>query len=95
MTRKHKITVKFYPPLKETLGVGSMTIAARDAGEAIEILSGRFGEKFTSEVLEADGSVKNYFILLLDGEAVDQKNPAASKFVEGSVLHVLPPVAGG
>ncbi|PKN01755.1 MAG: hypothetical protein CVU77_02105 [Elusimicrobia bacterium HGW-Elusimicrobia-1] len=95
MTQKHKITVKFYPPLKETLGVGSVTITARDAGEAIEILSGRFGKKFTSEVLEDDGSVKNYFILLLDGKAVDQKNPAASKFVEGSVLHVLPPVAGG
>ncbi|MDI6757134.1 MAG: MoaD family protein [Endomicrobiia bacterium] len=94
---KHKpsVKIKFYPPLKDILGVGEVSLSARDVSDALEILSERYGEKFSSEVLEPGGGVKNYYILLLDDKPVNQQNPAAAKFRKGDVLHIFPPVAGG
>lgn len=92
---KPSVKIKFYPPLKDILGVGEVSLRARDVSEALGALSVRYGKKFSGEVLEPDGSVKNYYILLLDGKTVNQKNPSASKFKKGNVLHIFPPVAGG
>ena len=92
---KPVITVKFYPPLKELLGVASAEISASDVADALNVLAEKYGSRFSSEVMNPDGTIKNYYILFVGGRIIDQKNPSAVKLETGDLIEIYPPVAGG
>ncbi|MFH2071139.1 MAG: MoaD/ThiS family protein [Elusimicrobiota bacterium] len=91
-----KITVRMYTILKENVGTGSVNLAVKNAGEALEKLKERFGGQFVDTLYEDDGKkIKGYFILLLNGKVVDRVNPSRHKLKNGDTLHIFPPIAGG
>ena len=91
-----KITVRMYTILKENLGTGSVNITVKDAGQALDKLKKRFGRPFVDTLYEDDGKkIKGYYILLLNSEFVDRKNPSRHKLKNGDTLHIFPPIAGG
>ncbi len=92
---KPEITVKFYPPLKDLLKTSSVIVQASDVAEVLKKLQEIFGDKFTNEVMEDAESVKNYYILFVRGEIVNQKKPSETKLKSGDILDIFPPVAGG
>jgi molybdopterin synthase sulfur carrier subunit len=90
-----KITVRLYAGLREKVGEGRMELAAKNVAEAIGLLKERFGTKFTDQLYEADGKVKDYYLLLLSGHTVYWDKIEETGVKEGDILHIFPPIAGG
>jgi len=90
-----QVEVKFYASLKEKLGKDVVSLKAENVKEAIELLKDKLGENFSRWVLEKDGSLKNYYILIVNERIVDKKNLINTKLKDKDILHIFPPIAGG
>ncbi|MBU4310448.1 MoaD family protein [bacterium] len=90
-----RITVRFYTTLKEKVGKGKVELEAKNVADALEELREQFGTKFTDQLYEPSGKIKDYYILLLSGRSVDRKEIKKTTLKEGDILHIFPPIAGG
>ena len=54
----------------------------------------KFGKGFREEIYD-NGEVKNYYIILLNGQPVDREKVALTLLQDGDTLHLFPPVSGG
>lgn len=90
-----KITVRFYTTLKEKVGKGTVELEAKNVANALEELKEQFGTKFTEQLYDPSGKIKDYYILLLSGHTVYREEIKKTKVKEGDILHIFPPIAGG
>jgi MoaD family protein len=77
------IRVRLFAALREEAGASAVEASGRTAGEVVDALSARFGERFGR--IAAVGSV------IVNGDRADRSTPVA----EGDELALLPPVSGG
>jgi MoaD family protein len=77
------VTVRLFAALRELAGASRVEAEGRTAGEVVDELSNRFGERFG--MIAAVGS------LVLNGERATRISVVA----DGDELAVLPPVSGG
>jgi MoaD family protein len=77
------IRVRLFAALREEAGASFVEASGRTAGEIVDALSDRFGERFAR--IAAAGSV------VVNGERAERSTPVA----EGDELALLPPVSGG
>lgn len=88
------ITVQVYTTLKEKLKSGKIEIEAKTVLDALKQLEKRYGSVFRNEMYDGK-KLKNYYIFLLNGLAVDHKHLSKTKLKNGDLLHIFPPIAGG
>ncbi len=90
------IKVKLFGILKEKAGKNEVLIQANDGEEIIQALSRELRDSFSEEFFKKDGSVKDYYMLLLNREiAIDQKNLKKIKLKEGDSIEIFPLIVGG
>jgi len=90
-----QITVRFYTTLREKIGKSKVSLNVPTVAQALEELKRQFGSRFTNQLYNSDGTIKNYYILLLSGRSVDRKEIKKATLKEGDILHIFPPIAGG
>ncbi len=88
------ITVQVYTTLKEKLKAGKIEVDAINVSDALKKLEKKFGAAFRNE-LYVGKKLKNYYIFLHNGRAVDHKKLSKEKLKDGDFLHIFPPIAGG
>ena len=77
------ITVRLFAVLRELAGSSEVEAAGHTAGELVDQLSERYGERFAK--IAAVGSI------VVNGDRADRATPVA----EGDQVALLPPVSGG
>lgn len=75
--------VRLFASLREVAGASEVDASGSTAGEIVDALSERYGERFAS--IAAVGSV------VVNGARVERETPVA----EGDEVALLPPVSGG
>ncbi len=90
-----RITVRFYTTLKEKVGKGKVELEDKNVADVLEDLKEQFGTKFTDQLYDPSGEMKDYYILLLSGHTVFREEIKKTKVKEGDILHIFPPIAGG
>jgi MoaD family protein len=77
------VKVRLFAALRELAGASEVEVEARTAGDVVEALSERFGERFAQ--IAAVGSV------VVNGERASRTTAVAA----GDEVALLPPVSGG
>jgi MoaD family protein len=77
------VKVRLFAALRELAGASRVEAEGRTAGEVVDALSARFGERF--------GQIAAVGSLVLNGDRATR----ASVVADGDELAVLPPVSGG
>ncbi len=77
------INVRLFAALRELAGASEVQAEGKSAGDVIDVLSSRYGERFTQ--IAAVGSV------VVNGERASRSTPVAA----GDEVALLPPVSGG
>ncbi|MGI8616621.1 MAG: MoaD/ThiS family protein [Actinomycetota bacterium] len=77
------IRVRLFAALRELAGASEVEAEGKSAGDVIDALSSRYGERFTQ--IAAVGSV------VVNGERASRSTPVAA----GDEVALLPPVSGG
>ena len=78
-----RVSVRLFAALRELAGASNVEAEGSTVGEVIDVLSARFGERFSA--IAAVGSV------VVDGERASRETPLTG----GEEVAVLPPVSGG
>jgi len=78
-----RIRVRLFAALREEAGASHLESEGATAGDVVDALGMRFGERFAT--IAGSGSI------VVNGERADR----ATALVEGDELALLPPVAGG
>lgn len=81
--RRAVVTVRLFAALRELAGRSQLEAEGRTAGEVVDVLASRFGERFAR--IASVGS------LVVNGERATR----ATVLADGDELAVLPPVSGG
>ena len=90
-----KITVKYMAQVKQAAGASSEVVELAgpcSVGECIARLAERHGEPLRRLLLEADGQVQPALLLFVGEEQVE---PETAALVDGDVVTILAPMAGG
>jgi molybdopterin synthase sulfur carrier subunit len=77
------VKVRLFAALRELAGASEVEAEADTVAEVIEVLSARYGERF-SRIVEVGSAV-------VDGERVDRE----TVMTDGQEVALLPPVSGG
>jgi MoaD family protein len=77
------VRVRLFAALRELAGASEVEAEGRSAGDVIDVLSSRYGERFTQ--IAAVGTV------VVNGERASRSTPVAA----GDEVALLPPVSGG
>jgi MoaD family protein len=77
------VKVRLFAALREIAGASEVEADGRNAGDVVDVLSSRYGERFTQ--IAAVGTV------VVNGERATRSTPVA----EGDEVALLPPVSGG
>ena len=77
------VKVRLFAALRELAGASEVEAEGRSAGDVIDVLSSRYGERFTQ--IAAVGTV------VVNGERASRSTPVAA----GDEVALLPPVSGG
>jgi MoaD family protein len=77
------VRVRLFAALREIAGASEVEAEGRSAGDVVDVLSSRYGERFSQ--IAAVGSV------VVNGERASRSTPVAA----GDEVALLPPVSGG
>lgn len=89
-----KATVKLLTTLGAKLVRHDGEFEARNVAQVLDRLAGKYGSEFREEIYDG-GEIKNFYIVLHNGEVIDREHPEAVPLSDGDTIHVFPPVSGG
>lgn len=90
-----QVLVKLYTTLRHRFGKTQLWVEASDADELVRRVVEAGGPEVAKVLLDADGVVRNEFLLNLDSDILDRKALKKVQLKEGNVLHIFPPISGG
>jgi len=90
-----KALVMVYTTLRKRLGFSRAELEGSDVGELVEKLCALKEPEVRKLILDGGGRVKNYFVLTLNSEILDNGKAPRVKIKDGDILHIFPPVSGG
>ena len=90
-----KITVMIYTTLRKRLGVAKLTLEGATVRDVLDRLCEYKAPETAKLILDAEGHIRQHFVLTLNSEILDNKKTARSPVKDGDILHVFPPVSGG
>jgi len=92
---KVTVTVRFFTSIRALTGVKEIQVKATSIQEMIDLLIARYGEKFRQMLLEDDGSLKNYFHILVNGRHVRLLKGLQTPLAKNDIVAIFPPIGGG
>jgi len=93
--------VRFFASLRELVGKKVEQIEFPNSeevtvGKVLKRLSEVHGKDFVEYVFDRDtGEIQSYLLLLVNGRSISVFDGLKTKFLDGDVLAILPPVGGG
>lgn len=93
--------MRFFASLRELVGKKVENIEFEDSAEVtvekvLERLSETYGRDFVEYVFDREtGEVQGFLLLLVNGRSITTLDGLETKFLDGDVLAILPPVGGG
>jgi molybdopterin converting factor small subunit len=90
-----KATVMIYAALRSRLGFSKAELEGRTVLELLRRLAVSGKSDVSSLLFEADGTVRNHFVLTLNSVMLDNRKTAKVKVLAGDILHVFSPISGG
>lgn len=89
-----RVKVKIYTVFGKRLINDEHNVDASDVSNVLEWLASHYGRHFRREVYDGD-SVKNNYVLLLNGVPLDRVNLEGQRLKNGDTLLIFPPMSGG
>lgn len=89
-----KVTAKLYTILDGEILKEDRELEAADVAELLDALAQRHGRSFREEIYNGN-EIKNYHIVLHNGQVIDRASPGSVALGEGDTVHIFPPVSGG
>ena len=89
-----KVTASLYTTLGGKIVKETTHVEAANLAELLEALASKYGREFREEIYDG-GEIKNYYIVLHNGNFVDRRNPGGAALAGGDTVHIFPPVSGG
>jgi molybdopterin converting factor small subunit len=86
-----KVTVRYWAAAKDAAGVAEDTVTAETLAAALEAARGQLAPDRAGRL----GAVLARSSLLVDGQQVGSRDPAAVRLADAAVIEILPPFAGG
>ena len=90
-----KVTVMIYTTLRKRLGISKLELRGRNVREILDRLCDYKKPEVENLIQDAEGHVRQHFVLTLNSEIIDNKRTASVPVKNGDILHVFPPVSGG
>jgi len=96
-----RVSVRFFASLRELVGKKMEQIEFPDSekvtvGKVLKRLSEVYGRDFVEYVFDREtGEIQSYLLLLVNGRSITALEGLETKFMDGDVLAILPPVGGG
>ncbi len=90
-----RITVQLYTTIRNKLVKDKIAAEASNVAEALESMEKRFGHEFRKEIYDTDGSIRNHYIVSLNGHPVDRRSPEGVEVSDNDTLLIYPAVSGG
>ena len=90
-----KVTVMIYTTLRKRLGISKLELEGRTVRDILDRLCDHKKPDVADLLHDAEGNVRQHFVLTLNSEILDNKSTAAAPVKDGDILHVFPPVSGG
>lgn len=95
MTHTPTVTVEVPAPLRElTDGRGRIRLEARTVDEALDVIR-RTEPLLAGRLFADDGQVRGFINVFIDGAELRQLGPERQALGPGSVITIVPSVAGG
>ena len=90
------VTVKTFAGYRELLGK-ELELSVPEGGTVRELLQilGKIHPAFLPEILERDGQLRPYVNILENGRNIRFLSDLETRLMEGDVISVFPPIAGG
>ena len=95
MTTKPNVTVRFFTSLRALTGVKETTAKASNIQDLIALLTNQFGSKFSQMLLDADGALKPYFHVLVNGRHIRLLQGLQTPLAQDDIVAIFPPIGGG
>jgi len=89
------ITVQLYTTIGKKLVKEKISTDAANVAQALNELERRLGRDFRKELYEEDGTIRDHYIVSLNGYPVDRKNPESVQVSENDILLIYAAVSGG
>ena len=89
-----KVTLKLYTMLDDRIVKENGEFEAADIAQLLETLAKKYGKEFREEIYDG-GEIKNYYIVLHNGQVVGREEPGKVLLGDGDSVHIFPPVSGG
>ena len=93
-----KVTVKFFTALREITQKREEEMelpSTTTVEELLEILSKKYGRRFTDYVYDENKNVRSHLQFLVNGRNTTIPQGFKAKLVEGDKVAIIPPVGGG
>lgn len=96
-----RVSVRFFASLRELVGKKVEQIEFSDSekvtvGKVLKRLSEVHGKDFVEYVFDSEtGEIRSYLLLLVNGRSITSLEGVETRFLDGDVLAILPPVGGG
>lgn len=93
-----KVTVRYFTVLREMIGKRAEEIDAKENSTVKDVLSfliGKYGKEFGRQISSGREHKGLKLLFLIDGQNIEKLDGMKTKLQNGSVLTIVPPVAGG
>jgi len=89
-----KVTARLLTVLNGKIVREHIDTEAATVEEVLETLAHKYGTDFREDIFD-DGEIKNFYIVLHNGQMVDRSQPGKVLLNDGDTIHIFPPVSGG
>ena len=93
-----KVTVRYLTILREITGKREEEIDTKEGStieDVLAFLNGRYGKEFERYVLSGRKRKGLRLLFLVNGQNIEKLDGLKTKLQSGSILTIIPPVAGG
>jgi molybdopterin synthase sulfur carrier subunit len=93
-----KVEVKFFTSLREITGKKADEIQLQSVitvEELLNLLSDKYGEKFTEYIYDKKGKVQDFLSFLVNGRNINVLQGFDTELKQGDIIAIIPPVGGG
>jgi len=90
-----RVIVRLYADLRAAAGKDEVEIDARSVKDLVDALVSKFGTPLREALLNQDGKLEEFYRIYVNKRIVAEDELDKTLLVDGDVVQMFPPVAGG